>query len=204
MNNCMHKCKITLGCNGFIYNNDDYCELYYKPINDNKYNRCNKLSTAYTQPQLFEDYRGNATFLCANENDDAITYYIYTDKPEMKKNLLDVYDTKDINEYKLFKKTEISDEEKEEIVNYFIPQSTEIIGKKQCSMNVPLELCMLNCKNHNNCIGIDWLKEKIIFDNEVYKNIITLNNICCEIQTFEGSKKIKVDNINNNKYYIKI
>lgn len=191
----MYKCKTTSGCYGFIYDNNT-CDLSYKPIIDKQYNRCNKLSTAHEQPKIFEDMRGNASFLCADKNDDKINYYIHNDIPEIKTSMIDIYNSTNIKDYIL--RNEIY--EKQDIDKYFVEQKNKFTGKKKCNIDNPLKTCMSLCHDNNDCIGIYWLDKNIIYDN-TKKDIITYNNICCQFSEITNSKnnKNKIE-----KYYIKI
>lgn len=188
--------------------------------------RCNKInkitdndqlnSTTLTDNSIYMCADGenniNSRFQYANYGASSLDDYgttifdaIYADIPETEKveYLLNTDDIEQKGDYISGFITEPN-----EIKYKFVETNDEAMGLdvpgQQCTVNVPLNSCLLKCKNNNSCIGVDW--NKYINTNDEYDD--DYENVCCQKSKINKMiprreqfkmgkfyKKINVDNI---------
>lgn len=84
----------------------------------------------------------------------------------------------------------------------FIESGDEAIGldikNRQCVANVPFHSCLLQCKNNNSCVGVEW--NKYIKGTDEYEQ--DYENVCCPKSTI--NKMIpRREQFKMGKFYIK-
>jgi hypothetical protein len=198
----------------------------------NKYSkldmRCNKINKITDEDNInSKTLTENSIYMCADGEYNTYSRYQYANygatsldihgstvfndtdviKPEEVKYYLNKNDIKQNDDY-------ISDfnTEPNKIKYKFTETMDEAIGldlpNHQCTVNVPIHSCLLQCLNNTNCVGAEWNRYIQTNENE-YENICcpksTINNMIPRRKQFKRGKfykKTKADNTANDNTII--